>query len=156
MRLEPLRGLRLDLFEPSQVRKTGITIASILFLAAGSLIAQSTTSWTLGPFVRPVDAPVIEPNPQAVFTDPITKKPVHWEALHTFNPGAIVRNGKVYVLYRAEDDSGTMVIGMHTSRLGMASSEDGIHFTKEPTRFSIPMLTHSRIGNGLAESRILA
>ncbi len=62
-------------------------------------------------------------------------KPVHWEALHTFNPGAIVRKGKVYVLYRAEDDSGTMVIGMHTSRLGMASSEDGIHFKRADSGF---------------------
>jgi predicted GH43/DUF377 family glycosyl hydrolase len=127
----------LDLFEASHVRKAGSTIASILLLAASSLVAQST-NWTLGPFVRPVDAPIIEPNPKAVFTDPITKSSVHWEALHTFNPGAIVRGGKIYVLYRAEDDSGTMVIGMHTSRLGMASSEDGIHFTKEPTPVFYP------------------
>src|SRR6202035_4447548 len=34
------------------------------------------------------------------------------------------------VLYRAEDDSGTMQIGMHTSRLGLAESADGIHFTR--------------------------
>jgi predicted GH43/DUF377 family glycosyl hydrolase len=104
-----------------------------LLWAASSVLAQSTHNWTLGPFVRPVDAPIIEPNPKAVFTDPILGKPVHWEALHTFNPGAIARGGKVYVLYRAEDDSGTMVIGMHTSRLGLASSEDGVHFTTEPT-----------------------
>jgi predicted GH43/DUF377 family glycosyl hydrolase len=110
------------------------------FLTASSLIAQSTQnpSWTLGPFVRPVDAPIIEPNPQAVFTDPITNKPVRWEALHTFNPAAIVRQGKVYVLYRAEDDSGTMVIGMHTSRLGLASSDDGVHFTTEPSPVFYP------------------
>ena len=65
------------------------------------------------------------------FHDPILGKPVHWEALHTFNPAAVVRDGKVYVLYRAEDDSGTMQIGMHTSRLGLAVSEDGEHFTRE-------------------------
>ena len=57
---------------------------------------------------------------------------MQWEALHTFNPAAIVRDGKVYVLYRAEDNSGTMQIGMHTSRLGLAESEDGIHFTRRP------------------------
>lgn len=94
--------------------------------------------WALGPFVRPVTAPVIAPNPASVFTDPITQKPVHWEALHTFNPAAIVRQGKVYVLYRAEDDSGTMVIGMHTSRLGMAASDDGIHFTPQPSPVFYP------------------
>jgi predicted GH43/DUF377 family glycosyl hydrolase len=55
---------------------------------------------------------------------------VHWEALHTFNPAAIVRDGKVLVLYRAEDDSGAMEIGGHTSRLGLAESDDGIHFMR--------------------------
>jgi predicted GH43/DUF377 family glycosyl hydrolase len=55
---------------------------------------------------------------------------VHWEALHTFNPAAIVRDGKIVVLYRAEDDSGAMEIGEHTSRLGLAESTDGIHFTR--------------------------
>jgi predicted GH43/DUF377 family glycosyl hydrolase len=88
--------------------------------------------WMLGPFTRPEDAqPVITARPESVFTDPILGKPVHWEALHTFNPAAIVRDGKIYVLYRAEDDSGTMQIGMHTSRLGLAVSEDGLHFQRE-------------------------
>ena len=112
-------------------------MAFVLLLAAPAQPAQKH-DWTLGPFVRPVHAPIIEPNPKPVFTDPITNQPVHWEALHTFNPGAIVREGKVYVLYRAEDDSGTMAIGMHTSRLGLASSEDGIHFTTQPTPVFYP------------------
>ena len=34
------------------------------------------------------------------------------------------------VLYRAEDNSGTMEIGGHTSRLGLAESKDGIHFKR--------------------------
>jgi predicted GH43/DUF377 family glycosyl hydrolase len=93
----------------------------------------------LGPFTRPENAqPVITARPQSVFIDPILGKPVHWEALHTFNPGAVVRDGKVYVLYRAEDDSGTMQIGMHTSRLGLAVSEDGLHFTREASPVFYP------------------
>ncbi|MGI8771347.1 MAG: glycoside hydrolase family 130 protein [Acidobacteriaceae bacterium] len=93
----------------------------------------------LGPFRRPPgSAPIITPQPQAVFDDPIRKAPVHWEALHTFNPAAVVRNGKVEVLYRAEDDSGTMQIGMHTSRLGLAESTDGIHFTQGPAPIFYP------------------
>jgi beta-1,2-mannosidase len=109
-----------------------------LLMAATSLVAQSAQRWTLGPFVRAIDAPIITPNANAVFTDPITGKAVRWEALHTFNPAAIVRDGKIYVLYRAEDDSGDMVIGMHTSRLGLASSDDGVHFTTEPTPVFYP------------------
>jgi predicted GH43/DUF377 family glycosyl hydrolase len=49
-----------------------------------------------------------------------------------------VREGKVYVLYRAEDDSGAMEIGGHTSRLGLAESEDGIHFTRHPDPVFFP------------------
>jgi predicted GH43/DUF377 family glycosyl hydrolase len=108
------------------------------FVATTSLHAQSAQSWTRGPFARAIDAPIITPNPKSEFTDPITGEPVHWEALHTFNPAAIVRDGKIYVLYRAEDDSGKMVIGMHTSRLGLASSADGVNFTTEPAPVFYP------------------
>ena len=91
-------------------------------------------SWMLGPFVRPASGnPVITPDKTAVFQDPLRKAPVHWEALHTFNPAAIVRNGKVYVLYRAEDNTGEMRIGGHTSRLGLAVSDDGTHFKTDAT-----------------------
>lgn len=94
---------------------------------------ESRLGWPLGPFARPEDAqPIITARPESTFADPILGKPVHWEALHTFNPAAVVRGGKVVVLYRAEDDSGTMQIGMHTSRLGLAVSEDGLHFQREP------------------------
>jgi predicted GH43/DUF377 family glycosyl hydrolase len=93
--------------------------------------AQSLQTWVIGPFARPASGnPVITPATESTFQDPILKKPVQWEALHTFNPAAIVREGKVYVLYRAEDNSGAMQIGMHTSRLGLAESEDGINFTR--------------------------
>jgi len=87
--------------------------------------------WVIGPFTRPAEGnPVIAPRPDSVFTDPISNQPVHWEALHTFNPAAIVRDGKIDVLYRAEDDTGANQIGGHTSRLGLAESDDGIHFTR--------------------------
>jgi predicted GH43/DUF377 family glycosyl hydrolase len=73
-----------------------------------------------GPFEKPPDVnPVISPNPL-----------VAWEAFATFNPAAVVKDGKVYVLYRAEDTSGTQQIGGHTSRLGLAESPDGLHFTR--------------------------
>jgi len=109
----------------------------------GAIGIVSTTafaqSWTIGPFTRPdTGNPVITPNPASIFEDPIRHAPVHWEALHTFNPAAIVRNDKVYLLYRAEDDSGVMQIGMHTSRLGLAESSDGIHFTRSATPVFYP------------------
>ena len=108
--------------------KLGLAMA--LFCAV-TLQAQEWETWEIGPFTRPASGnPVIAPRPQSIFIDPILKGPVHWEALHTFNPAAMVRDGKLYVLYRAEDDSGTMEIGGHTSRLGLAESTDGIFFVR--------------------------
>lgn len=102
-------------------------------LCGWSVQAQQPDPWQIGPFIRPADAaPVIRPQLSSVFNDPVTGKTVHWEALHTFNPAAIVRDGKIVVLYRAEDDSGEMKVGGHVSRLGLAASSDGIHFTRMP------------------------
>lgn len=104
----------------------------MLGCCAASVIAQQP-KWGIGPFTRPAEGnPVITPRPESTFDDPLAKGAVHWEALNTFNPAAIVKDGKVVVLYRAEDDSGSMKIGGHTSRLGLAESEDGIHFTRRP------------------------
>jgi beta-1,2-mannosidase len=103
-----------------------------LFVAL-SIGANPLPDWVLGPFTRPETGnPVIGPNPKSVFQDPIRQQPVNWESLHAFNPAAIVRDGRVYVLYRAEDNTGEMKIGGHTSRLGLASSEDGVHFERRP------------------------
>jgi predicted GH43/DUF377 family glycosyl hydrolase len=91
-----------------------------------------SSEWLIGPWTRASTQPVIRPDPTSVFTDPISGTPAHWEALHTFNPAAVVRDGKVSVLYRAEDDSGAMAIGGHVSRLGLAVSADGVHFERMP------------------------
>jgi predicted GH43/DUF377 family glycosyl hydrolase len=115
-----------------------ITFSAVLLGAAGSY-GRKPVSWEIGPFTRPTTGnPILGPRPSSTFTDPITEKPVHWEALHAFNPAAIVREDKIYVLYRAEDDSGAMEIGGHTSRLGLAESADGITFTRLPAPVFYP------------------
>jgi predicted GH43/DUF377 family glycosyl hydrolase len=101
------------------------------FFCAAALQAQEAAKWQIGTFTRPASGnPVIAPRMDSTFIDPILKRPAHWEVLHTFNPAAIMRDGKIYVLYRAEDDSGAMEVGGHTSRLGLAESTDGISFTR--------------------------
>ncbi|QOY90717.1 glycoside hydrolase family 130 protein [Paludibaculum fermentans] len=108
-------------------------------VAAALLLSADTSTWQFGQFRRPANAnPVISPRKDSTFLCPMRKETVHWEALHTFNPAAIVRNGKVFVLYRAEDDSGEMKIGMHTSRLGLAESDDGLHFKRWPDPVFFP------------------
>jgi beta-1,2-mannosidase len=116
------------------VKILGGWAAGLVVLAgAVGLSAQDATPWVIGPLTRPDQGnPVVTPNPASTFQDPILNKPVQWEALHTFNPATVVRHGKVYVLYRAEDNSGAMEIGGHTSRLGLAESNDGIHFKRLP------------------------
>ncbi|KAJ4385476.1 hypothetical protein N0V93_009904 [Gnomoniopsis smithogilvyi] len=86
----------------------------------------------LGPWTRPITRPIIIPNVSSTFHDPVSGKQVHWEALHTFNPAAVVRNNQIHLLYRAEDDSGGDVIGGHISRLGLAISDDGLNFQRMP------------------------
>lgn len=62
------------------------------------------------------------------------KKPVLWEEKDVFNPAAVVKDGNVYLLYRAEDKIGSLA---GTSRIGIAWSEDGIHFEN---RLTTPVL----------------
>lgn len=90
----------------------------------------STNDWALLPFQK-VDSlnPILIPSPDELFMDPIWKKPVKWEEKDVFNPAAVVRDGKVYLIYRAEDKLGKYA---GVSRLGLAISDDGLHFRKEP------------------------
>ncbi|MHB8302629.1 MAG: glycoside hydrolase family 130 protein [Acidobacteriaceae bacterium] len=115
-----------------------VALSAFLVMCFTVSPAQPQPAWTLGPFTRPVQAPLITPDPKATFNDPLRQAAVHWEALHTFNPAAVARDGKIFVLYRAEDDTGEMKIGLHTSRLGLAQSEDGVHFTRLATPVFYP------------------
>ena len=84
--------------------------------------------WTLVPFIKQDSVnPVMLPDSNLVFTCPILKKPVRWAQKDVFNPAAIVRNDTLFLLFRAED-----VIGKYagTSRIGLAYSVDGLHFSK--------------------------
>jgi beta-1,2-mannosidase len=86
------------------------------------------TGWQLGPFHKQDAAnPCLTPRQKTRFTCPF-HGPVDWEAKDVFNPAAVVREGRLYLLYRAED-----TIGRHagTSRIGLASSSDGLHFQRE-------------------------
>ncbi|MFL5558372.1 MAG: glycoside hydrolase family 130 protein [Gemmatimonadaceae bacterium] len=109
-------------------------VASAVISTAAS--AQSR-DWMFGPFEKPSRVnPIISPTGKATFLSPMTDSLVRWEELATFNPGATVKDGKVYLLYRAEDATGKREIGFHTSRLGLAESTDGLRFTRR----AVPVL----------------
>ena len=115
---------------------------SILFLFIPALLlAQPKTEkpWMLGPFQKQnADNPILSAKANTVFYCPIRKKEIRWEEKDVYNPTAVVRKNKVYMIYRAED---TVRSVGGTSRLGLAISSDGIHFTRIPSRFFIPITT---------------
>lgn len=82
--------------------------------------------WTMTGFVKADSInPILEPDSGLFFNCPVAGGEMRWEERNVLNPSAVVRGGKVYLLYRAQDNR-------MTSRLGLAVSEDGLHFRKEP------------------------
>ena len=89
------------------------------FLSMLSCAEQDSDSWQLGPFERYERNPILTPQGNS------------WEAKDVFNPAAWSDGETIYMLYRAEDSTG-IGIWNGTSRVGLATSSDGINFTREP------------------------
>lgn len=70
-----------------------------------------------------------------------------WEAAGTFNPAVVALNGKLVMLYRAQDKAGT-------SRLGYAESADGIHFRRRPEPVLAPETEYEKDG-GVEDPRLV-
>lgn len=104
---------------------------------SGNEIETPTEKWMLG-FEKTEINPIMTADSSYVFVDPITKKGVQWQKADVFNPGAIVRNDTVFMLFRAEDNPDA-ILGGRTSRIGLAYSTDGINFTKYPEPVFYPM-----------------
>lgn len=85
------------------------------------------------PYFEKVDSlnPILSPSPEQAFSDPITGQALKWEERNVLNPTALVKDDKVYLLYRAQDQYGT-------SRIGLAISADGLHFEKSPEPIFYP------------------
>ncbi len=109
-------------------------------------------SWPMLDFVK-IDSinPILEPSSDLIFSCPISKKNIAWEERNVLNPSAIVKDGKVHMIYRAQDNE-------MTSRLGLAISEDGLHFKKQEAPIFFPdddnMLDYEWKG-GIEDPRIV-
>ncbi len=94
-----------------------------------------TDRWALGPFTK-LDAsnPVLGPNAISRWECGFAGD-VAWEEKDVFNPAAVMRDGIVHLLYRAED-----TVGKHlgTSRIGLALSSDGVTFVREASPVLYP------------------
>jgi len=92
--------------------------------------------WVLGPFEKMDDAnPILSPNSVDRFADPMYPGETSghlWTDLSLYNPGAIVKDDMIHLFYRAQDTA------RQTSRVGHATSTNGLIFTKSPTPVLYP------------------
>ena len=109
------------------------TLVLLILLAA--LCAQAGERLPFGAWRRAADTPVISPRGNS------------WESAGTFNPAVMLRDGKIVMLYRAQDQQGT-------SRLGYAESGDGIHFTRRDEPVLSPSTEYEKDG-GVEDPRLV-
>ncbi|HOW10758.1 MAG TPA: glycoside hydrolase family 130 protein [Bacteroidales bacterium] len=112
--------------------KYKVSTLLVLLLAGCSGIPESVPhgkdfyKWALTGFEKADSInPILSPSADRIFTCPVAGKEVRWEERNVLNPTAVVKDGKVWLIYRAQDNE-------MTSRLGLAVSDDGLHFRKEP------------------------
>lgn len=110
-------------------------LASMIALLTASLaFAAQTHDLPFDAWTRASDEPVLSPQGST------------WESAGTFNPAVFSLNGKIIMLYRAQNSSGT-------SRLGYAESTDGIRFTRRPQPILSPETDYER-GGGVEDPRL--
>ncbi len=103
-----------------------ICIAAILLFSACN--DKTDLFDRLSSFYKPVSYPVLSHDSTISFFDSLKNETVRWKKADVFNPAAIVKDDKIFVLSRCEDNPAA-ILGGRTSRIGISSSEDGIHFT---------------------------
>ncbi len=111
-------------------------------------------AWPLGPFERLKDVnPILVPG-QATFDCPFLGN-VKWEELGIFNPAVVVKDDRVFCVYRAAGPDG-FVTGV--SRIGLAWSDDGINFLRHPEPVLYPekgQWQALEFGTGVQDPRIV-
>ena len=112
-----------------------------------SVFAQARTStadsgedavpaWAIGPFTRELKGePILTPRADTRSSCPVSKRTVAWEEKDVFNPAAVVKDGLVHLIYRAKDTVGRFA---GTSRIGLATSRDRLHFERRPQPVLFP------------------
>jgi predicted GH43/DUF377 family glycosyl hydrolase len=114
------------------IQKSACAEFCALILATLSLAAAVAG---FGAFRRLSDHPIVSPRGSS------------WESAGTFNPAAVIQNGKVVMLYRAQDRNGT-------SRFGYAESADGIHFQRRAEPVLSPEAEYEKDG-GVEDPRLV-
>ena len=120
------------------MKKLILSVVFLAILGSGTIFGFDLTQ--LYNFQKYPENPIILP----YGTGPMSKA--------VFNPTAVTKNGKVYLLYREEDWTGVRRWN-GTSRIGLGESEDGIHFHLNSTPVITPTLSYE-IPGGCEDPRI--
>lgn len=94
-------------------------------------------SFDFDTFYKPVENPIISADSSLSFFCPVKRAVVRWQKADVFNPAAIVKDDKVFLFCRCEDNPAAC-LGGRTSRIGLAISSDGIHLNKYPVPVLYP------------------
>jgi len=70
-----------------------------------------SVKWDFKTFYKPAENPVLSADSSFTFTDPIKNETVRWQRADVFNPAAIVKDNKVFLLYRSEDNPAAILGG---------------------------------------------
>lgn len=117
-------------------RARRVLLSSLLStLAFCCLLVAADWELPFGSWRRVSETPILSPQGEG------------WESAGTFNPAVVLHDGKVVMLYRAQDAKGT-------SRLGYAESTDGIHFTRRPDPVLWPEAGYEKDG-GVEDPRLV-
>ena len=117
-------------------------LALLLLASCGKPAGDGAeASWMMGPFVKHDNNPILAPQGAT------------WESKDVFNPTAFVEEGTIHLLYRAEDSTG---VGQWngTSRIGLATSTDGLSFVRQPSPILEPTEPYELPG-GCEDPRIV-
>ncbi len=109
----------------------------VLFIFPCTASSQNVKLSVLSAFYKPVENPILKADSTLVFYDSLKHAYVKWQRADVFNPAAIVKDGRVYLFTRSEDNPAA-ILGGRTSRIGLAVSEDGINFKNFPTPVLYP------------------
>jgi predicted GH43/DUF377 family glycosyl hydrolase len=109
----------------------------LIVVLSCTAVAQEAKLSDLSSFYKPAENPILRADSSLIFYDSLKQENIRWQKADVFNPAAIVKNGKVYVFTRSEDNPAA-ILGGRTSRIGIAVSEDGISFKNFPSPVLYP------------------
>jgi predicted GH43/DUF377 family glycosyl hydrolase len=110
-------------------------VLAVALLSVGLFLAAGSARDPFTPWHRVSQAPIISPRGDG------------WESAGTFNPAVVRRGAEFVMLYRAQNHSGTSVLGYATSR-------DGIHFVRRSRPVLWPQAPYEKNG-GVEDPRLV-